>query len=375
MKDPRIIKLAEILVGYSCRVQPGENVLIEAYDIPDEVVTTMVEQVVKAKGKPFVSLKHNPVLRALYNGATEEHMKLTGEFEASRMAKMQAYIGLRGTHNAMELSDVPDENMKLYRKHWWNVVHSELRVQKTKWVVLRWPTGAMSQEAGMSTEAFEDFYFDVCTFDYSKMDRACVPLKELMERTDKVHIVSPGTDLTFSIKGIPAIPCTGERNIPDGECFTAPVRDSVNGKITFNTATNYGGKIFDGVSLTFEQGKIVGATALNGMTDELNKILDTDDGARYVGEFALGFNPFIVKPMKDILFDEKIAGSFHFTPGQAYDIADNSNRSVIHWDMVLIQRPDYGGGSIYFDDVLIRKDGLFTLSELDGLNPDKLRGV
>jgi aminopeptidase len=297
MKDPRVDKLAEILVNYSCRVQPGENVLIEAYDVPDNVVTTMVEHVVKAGGRPFVSLKHNPVLRSIYSCATEEQMVLTGEFEANRMKNMQAYIGLRGTHNAMELSDVPDEKMKLYRKHWWNVVHSELRVQNTKWVVLRWPTGSMSQEAGMSTEAFEDFYFDVCTFDYSKMDRACAPLKELMERTDKVRLVAPGTDLRFSIKGIPAIPCTGERNIPDGECFTAPVKDSVNGKITFNTSTNYGGKIFDGISLHFENGKVVNASALNGMSDALNTILDTDEGARYVGEFAIGFNPFIMKPM------------------------------------------------------------------------------
>jgi aminopeptidase len=207
------------------------------------------------------------------------------------------------------------------------------------------------------------------------MDRACAPLAKLMTQTDKVHLLGPGTDLHFSIKDIPAIPCTGERNIPDGECFTAPLKQSVNGKIAFNAATNYSGKIFEGVSLEFINGKIVDARAQNGMTDAINSILDSDDGARYVGEFALGFNPFILKPMKDILFDEKNAGSLHFTPGQAYEIADNGNRSVIHWDMVLIQRPDYGGGEIYFDDVLIRKDGLFVPPELSELNPDKLIGV
>ncbi len=262
MQDPRIDKLAEILVTYSCRVQRGENVLIEAYDIPDEAVATVVKHVALAGGKPFVTVKSNTVLRALYNAATDEQMSLIGDLEAERMSKMQAYIGLRGAFNSAEFSDVPDEKMKLFREHWWHKVHSGVRVPKTKWVVLRWPTASMAQEAGKSTEAFEQFYFDVCTFDYSKMAAACEPLKKLMEQTDKVRLVGPGTDLSFSIKNIPVIPCTGEFNIPDGECFTAPVKDSVEGQIAFNAATTYSGKIFEGVTLSFAQGQIIAATAL-----------------------------------------------------------------------------------------------------------------
>ncbi len=375
MHDPRMDKLAEVLVKYSCRVQAGENVLVEAYDAPDEMVTCLVRYIHSLGARPFVTLKHNAVLRALYQAATEEQMGLTGDLEASRMSQMQAYIGLRGAWNSAELSDVSDENMKLYRKLWWHKTHTERRIKHTKWVVLRWPTASMAQEAGLSTEAFEDFYFNVCTFDYAKMDRAVQPLKELMDKTDQVRFAGPGTDLRFSIKDIPTIPCTGQFNIPDGECFTAPVRDSVNGRITFNAATTYAGKIFEGVSLEFKDGKIVDATASGGMTKDLNSILDNDEGARYVGEFSLGFNPFVMKPMKDILFDEKIAGSLHFTPGSAYDEADNGNRSIVHWDMVLIQRPEYGGGEIYFDDKLIRKDGLFILPELEPLNPESLRSV
>lgn len=373
MKDPRVAKLADVLIGYSTRVQPGEKVLVEAYDIPDDVIAVFVERIAEAGGLPFVTVKRNKILRALYKNASEEQMRLTGEIEQKRMAEMDAYLGVRGADNSTELSDVPDEKMKLYRSLWWGPVHTETRIAKTKWTVMRWPTASMAQQAGMSTEAFEDFYFDVCTFDYSKLDSIIAPLKDLMDRTDRVRLVGPDTDMTFSIKGIPTIPCTGQRNIPDGEIFTAPVRDSVNGVIAFNTPTIYQGTVFEGIRLTMKDGKAVDATAGGGLTEALNKILDSDQGARYIGEWSIGFNPYVLQPMKDILFDEKIAGSFHFTPGQAYEIADNGNRSTVHWDMVMIQRAEYGGGEIYFDDVLIRKDGLFVPEDLQPLNPEPLK--
>ena len=373
MKDPRVAKLADILIGYSTRVQPGEKVLIEATEIPDEVVSALVNRIAEAGGLPFVTRKGNSILRALLHNATEEQMRLTGEFEKARMEQMDAYLGLRGAENNAELSDVPDEKMKIYRKLWSNPVHSETRVPHTKWTVLRWPTPSMAQQAGMSTEAFEDYYFEVCTFDYSKLDSVIEPLKALMNRTDRVRLTGVGTDLSFSIKDIPTIPCTGRANIPDGEIFTAPVRDSVYGTIAFNTATIYQGTIFEGVILRFEAGKVVEASAGGGLSLMLNQILDSDEGARYIGEFSLGFNPYILQPMKDILFDEKIAGSFHFTPGGAYDEAFNGNRSVVHWDMVFIQRPEFGGGDVFFDDVLIRHDGLFVPNDLLALNPENLK--
>ncbi len=243
-------------------------------------------------------------------------------------------------------------------------------VGNKKWVLLNYPNPALAQKAKMSYDRFFDYLLEVCTVDYKQMEQAQKPLKELMDNTDKVRITGEGTDLTFSIKDIPSVMCFGERNVPDGEVYTAPVKDSVNGTITYNTPTLYRGIAFNNISLTFENGKIVEATA--DKTDELNKILDTDDGSRFIGEFAIGVNPKIKEPMLDILFDEKISGSFHFTPGQAYEQADNGNRSSVHWDMVCIQRPEYGGGKIYFDDVLIREDGLFVVEELKGLNPDAL---
>jgi aminopeptidase len=285
------------------------------------------------------------------------------------MKKVQAYIAIRGSANASESSDVPGNRTALYSKTLRPVL--DQRVNKTRWVVLRWPTPSMAQAANMSTEAFENFYFDVCTMDYRKMSRAMVPLKKRMRKADKVRLTAPGTDLSFSIKGIGAVECVGLRNIPDGEVFSCPVRDSVNGVIQFNTPTIYSGTRFDNIRLEFRKGKIIKATGSN--TKRLNEILDTDAGARYVGEFSLGFNPYIQNPMCDILFDEKIAGSLHFTPGQAYEDCDNGNRSAVHWDMVLIQRPEWGGGEVWFDGEVIRKNGLFVPKDLKPLNPQNLK--
>jgi aminopeptidase len=371
MKDSRIEKLAKNLINYSVRLQKGEKVLIENFGIQRELVIALVKEAYAAGGYPFVLLKDHQVDRALLMGAEEEQYNMMASFEANVMSNMDAYIGLRAGDNINEQADVPDEKMKISGRTLGKKVHGEIRVPKTKWVVLRYPTSSMAQLAKMSTEGFEDFYFNVCNLDYGKMDAAMNSLVELMDRTDKVHITGPGTDLTFSIKDIPAIKCAGQLNIPDGEVYTAPVRNSVNGVITYNTPSPYQGFTFENVKLTFKDGQIVEATAND--SERINKIFDTDEGARYIGEFAIGVNPYILHPMQDILFDEKIDGSFHFTPGQCYDVAPNGNNSNIHWDMVNIQRPDYGGGAIYFDDVLIRKDGRFVLPELECLNPENLK--
>jgi aminopeptidase len=375
MKDPRFTKLAQVLVSHSCRVQKGEKVLVEAFDIPADFTVELIKTIAAAGGEPVVSTYTQPVLRALYKSASEPQMKFIGQIERARMEGVQCYMGVRGSNNIAEMSDVPKESMAIYEKHWWNYVHSQVRVPKTKWVVLRWPHAAMAQAANMSTEAFEDFYFNVCAnVDYAKMAKATQPLKELMAQTDRVHIKGPGvTDLQFSIKGIGAKACSGGCNIPDGECYSCPVRDSVNGTIQYNCETLYRGTVFNNIRLTLRNGKIIEAEANNKEnTKKLNEILDVDEGARYIGEWSLGFNPHIKQPMKDILFDEKIAGSFHFTPGNAYDDVGNGNKSQIHWDMVCIQRPEYGGGEVWLDGKLIRKDGLFVLPELLDLNPDRL---
>lgn len=369
MPDLRYEKLASTLVNHATRLSPGERVLIETFDTEESFVATLIDSVVAAGGVPFVETRSTRVLRRLYQNATEEQMITIGEHERARMEGMNAYIGIRGAVNALQMSDVPAEKLALYHKHWWKPV-TDRRVNETKWVVLRWPTPSFAQAAGMSIEGFEDFYFDVCTLDYGKMARAMEPLHKRMIAADRVRLTGKDTDLSFSIKGIGAVMCSGERNIPDGECYSCPVKDSVNGVITYNCASLYQGTLFENIRLVFKDGKIIEATA--NETERLNKILDSDEGARYIGEFAIGFNPYIKQPMRDTLFDEKIDGSFHFTPGQAYASAGNGNKSEVHWDLVFIQRPEYGGGEIWFDDELIRKDGRFVVEDLQGLNPENL---
>ncbi len=364
------MQLAEGLTGFSTSLKKGERVLIDAFDVPDTIVIALIRAARKRGALPYVQNHRARITRELSLGAEEAQFAPHAEIELARMQKMDAYIALRGSENIFEGSDIPAEKVQLVSRLMKPVL--DHRVGKTKWVVLRWPSPGMAQQAGMSTEAFEEFYLRVCTLDYSRMTPGMAALKKLMEETDRVHIKGPGTDLRFSIKGIGAQPCGGLRNIPDGEVFSCPVKESVEGVVQYNAPTVYLGSSFDNIRLVFKQGKIVEATANN--TKRLNEILDSDAGARYIGEFALGFNPYILEPMRDILFDEKIAGSFHFTPGQAYEHPGNGNRSQVHWDMVCIQRPEYGGGEIWFDGKLIRKDGLFVPKSLHKLNPDYLQG-
>ncbi|MGN1299051.1 MAG: aminopeptidase [Candidatus Scatovivens sp.] len=369
MRDERLTKLAKNLVNYSVKLKENENILIDlggedSYRLGQEII----KEVYNVKANPFIKLSNANLNNTLLKNINEDMLKIMKEEELEQMKKMDAYIAIRASKNISNSVNIPMDKLMLYEKYMDDVLNE--RVDNTKWVVLRYPNDSMAQLAKMNTEEFEDFYFDVCTLDYAKMDKAMDHLKELMDRTNKVHIKGPGTDLKFSIKGMGSIKCSGEFNIPDGEVYSAPIRNSVNGKITYNTESTYRNFAFNNVCLEFKDGKIINATAND--TDRINKIFDTDEGARYIGEFAIGVNPYITKPMNDILFDEKIAGSFHFTPGRAYQDMDNGNVSSIHWDLVCIQTEEYGGGEIYFDDVLIRKNGRFVLPELECLNPENL---
>ncbi len=370
--DGRNKTLAKNLVTYSMEVQAGDKVYLHFIgEQTEELARAIIQEVYAAGGVPFPHYTSQRVLREMLLNCTEDQLRLMAEIDAAEMSRMDCYVAIRGNDNVAELSDVPAEKMAIYDKLYMDPVHHQIRVPKTKWVVLRYPNYAMAQLSNLSTDAFEDFYYKVCNLDYEKMGKAMESLVALMNRTDKVRMVGPGTDLSFSIKGIPAVTCCGKRNIPDGEVYTAPVRDSIHGVLSYNTPSLYQGVTFENVKFVFQEGRIVEATANN--SEKLNKILDSDEGARYIGEFAIGINPYVLSPMKDILFDEKICGSIHFTPGNCYEEASNGNSSVIHWDLVWIQRPEYGGGEIYFDDILIRKDGLFVIPELMGLNPEKLK--
>ena len=370
MSDPRYDSLARVLTAHSTKLKAGENVLIDVSDTPEEFVIALIRAVRAAKAEPFVTMQSGRISRELALGVTGPQAETMAAVDLARLRKMQAYIAVRGSLNISETADVPQEKMALLSSKLRPAL--DYRINKTRWVVLRWPTPSMAQQAQMSTEAFTEFFFRVCTLDYAAMIPGMKALKALMDKTDRVEIKGPGTDLRFSIKGIGSVICGGEHNIPDGEVFSCPVKDSVEGHVTYNAPTLNRGIAFDNVRLEFSKGRIVKATANH--TKALNEILDTDAGACFIGEFSLGFNPHILHPMRDILFDEKIAGSFHFTPGQAYEVAGNGNKSAVHWDMVCIQRKDYGGGEVWFDGKLIRKDGLFVPAALQALNPDRLLG-
>jgi len=371
MRDPRAKELAKVLVNYSTSVKEGDNVMISAVDSSAFSLVEEIIDVVAEKGAhPFVTLNTQAITRKLYKNATDSMVEAWKEKELKTVEMMDAYIGVRGLENKYELSDVKPENMMNVMNNFRRPLSEE--ILKKRWCGLAFPTPGYAQAAQMSMEAFEEFYYNVSTLDYAKMSEAMDPMVELMKNTDRVHIKGPGkTDLTFSIKGLNPIKCAGQYNIPDGEIFTAPVRDSVNGVIEYNTPTIYLGTKFENLTLTFKDGKIVEYVGSN--MEKLDEIFNIDEGARYVGEFAIGVNPYITKPMVDILFDEKIAGSIHFTPGKAYGECNNGNESAIHWDLVLIQTPEFGGGEIFFDDKLIRKDGRFIIPELELLNPENLK--
>lgn len=370
--DPRNTKLAEQLITYSVKLQPGEKIYIEIKGLEAmELGKALVKAATEHGGVPYWYYNDETLSRGFIQNAGQEQFAAWGDFHAPIMDAVDAYIGVRGSTNPFDLADVDEERMKWHDENYWGKVHIPIRLKK-KWCVMRYPNPSMAQSAERSTEDFADFYFNVCTLDYGRMSKAMDPLAALLDRTDKVKIVGPGTDLSFSIKDIPSVKCDGGRNIPDGEVYTAPVKDSVNGVIQYNTKTRQGGVVLDNIRFEVEKGKIVKATC-DGDNDKLQAALDIDEGARYFGEFALGVNPYITKPMLDTLFDEKISGSFHLTPGNAYEAAPNGNKSAQHWDIVLIQTPEWGGGEIYFDDQLVRKDGLFVLPELEGLNPENLK--
>lgn len=386
MKNERIEKLAQNLLHYSCKLKEGQSVIIEGSEGCKDLIIELVNQTYAMGAFPFVRLGNSEISRAVMMGLNEDYTKRLCKYAIDMYKDADAYIGISASDNIFESADVPIEKKQIHSKFYGKPIHIDIRVAKTNWVILRYPNSAFAQLGQMSTEAFEDFYFNVCNLDYGKMHKAMENLQRLMAKTDKVRLVVPGisgggkgagaqktaldTDLSFSIKGIPSKICSGECNIPDGEVYTAPVKDSINGHIHFNIPSPQDGVVHNGITLEFKNGRIVKESSSN--TAALTAKLNADEGARGCGEFAFGVNPYITKPMYDILFDEKMAGSIHMAMGNCYEDVPNGNHSQNHWDMVLSMTPENGGGEIYFDGKLIRKDGRFVLPELEPLNPENL---
>lgn len=363
--DNKLKKLSETIVNHSVKIKKNDRILIQYHIKAQPLVKELIKAIKEKEGIPFTRITDPEVNALILENANENRIKEQVIHSKFDVDNFDVFITITYTTNDYETVNIKKEYKQKLGKALTKI--NDIRINKRRWIILNYPSSLDAYKAKMTTDEYYEYAMDVMNYDYKTMEKDIAPLKELMEKTDNVRIVGPNTDLTFSIKGMKAIPCCGTANIPDGECYTAPVKDSVNGKITYNTPSPYQGNTFNNISLTFENGKIIKATCDNNQ-EKLNEIFNSDEGARYIGEFSFGFNPLIKEPMGDILFDEKIMGSIHFTPGQAYADADNGNKSIIHWDLVLIQRPEYGGGEIYFDHQLIRKDGKFVLESLKQLN-------
>jgi aminopeptidase len=362
--DLRDRELARTIVHYSLGVQPGERVLLDFRGVATlDLLRETVEAVTVAGGVPFPLVGDDSISARFLKSAREEQVESWGAVHETLMHEMHAYVRVNGTDNPFDTADLSDEARRWEREHYMSRVHLKLRVPKKKWVVLRYPGNSMAQQARMSRDAFADLYYRVCNFDYERFSRAMDRLKALMERTDSVRLTARDTDVTLSIRGIGVVKCDGRLNLPDGEVFTAPVRDSVEGVVTYNAGALYAGTAHDWIRLTFEKGKVVGIEASNDVA-KVEQTLATDAGASYLGEFSFGLHPHLHDAIRDTLFDEKIYGSFHTALGQCYDTAANGNRSAVHWDLVCIQTEKYGGGDVWFDGELVRRNGHWVHPDL-----------
>lgn len=366
--DPRFRKIASTVMRHSLKIKPGEKVIISAVDDGDKLCEALVEEAYACGALPFVSLEQTNVRRAILLGATQEQLELMAKPTVALMEEMDCSVTISAPYNSCEFSLVDQEKQTMYTKYCRSQI-SRAR-GKLRWVSLTYPNHAMAQNAGMSLSDFSDYYFDLMTMDYEKLERASLPMAMRMRAADKVRIVAPGTDLTVSLKGFTALIAAGEHNLPDGEIASTPDRYSVNGTISFNIPSMHNGFLFKDVVLTFKDGKLVDASAND--TERFWREVSLDEGCRYIGEFSMGTSPFVNQIVHETLFDEKMGGSMHMALGACYNFPgrDNGNRSSIHWDLIQSHRPEHGGGEVWIDGELVRKDGIYLPEDLRTLNPD-----
>ncbi len=367
-----IKKLIDVLFDHSLKIKEGEWLLIEGTGtcaLP--LMEELMHEAHKRGVRPFYRISDGRLNEVYIRSADEEMLKTDQQAQLTLMEKIDCWIGIRGIENIYALKNVDEKSLLLYNQMITEPVHLNVRTKK-RWVLLNYPSPSLAQSTKMTTREYEELWLKSSALNYSRLRELAAPLEELFEKTDQVHIKSSRMDFKLSISGMPYELCVGEKNIPDGEIFTAPVLDTPSGEY-FCQATNFhSGNEWSGIRFKFEKGKVVEIDCETGNVNKLRRLIFDTPGAQYIGEFALGFNPYIRNPSADGLFTEKVAGSFHTALGNSYEDCGNGNKSPIHWDIVNILTPEFGGGEIYFDGVLIQKDGKFVLPELEVLNPDKL---
>lgn len=355
-------ELAEKILKFSCELKKHQNVLLQLVGLNGiGLLRALVETAREMEANPFVQIEDSEIQRMLVETGDEAFWYNQAKVDQLPLIKqMDAFVGVRASLNIYEQAAASKAANKAYSEESATPVHFEERVKNTNWVVLRYPSEAFAMNAKMPTHEFSDFYYKACLLDYSELAEAMKPLEKRLRKTNIIQLKGEGTDIELSVKGQNWIPCYGKRNIPDGELFSSPVLDSVNGHITYAPSV-YQGKPFEFVKLEVKDGKVVDFDSSNNQ--QLVEIIDTDEGARRFGEFSFGLNPIIKEPMYDILFDEKIYGSNHLTLGNDYEEAPNGNESGIHWDLVCI------GADVYLDGEKIREGRQFVKDDLLALNP------
>ena len=357
--------IAKTIIEHSLELKPGDYLYISARGESQIPLAKELERLAHEKGiKTTYLFKTVQEYEDFFKNSTEKEVD---EFIAFESKIMRDCDGVALLRENISPNFAIEAQIKCNKYHL--EVHEKIRLKK-KWLLTIVPC---MEECNGDTKLYNEMmetFLASCSIDYRKMSKAMDNLCSRIEKADKVRIIAKDTDLSFSIKGMPAIKCIGDRNLPDGEVFTAPVKESVNGYITYNLPSKKNGFTHNNICLHFKDGKIIKESSNHNK--ELTNIFNMDEGARYIGEFSFGLNPLVNKCFNNILYDEKISGSIHLTPGSAYDECFNGNKSALHWDLVQSHTPEFGGGEIYLDGELIRKDGRFVVEDLLCLNPENL---
>ncbi|MCL4873421.1 aminopeptidase [bacterium] len=356
MPDPRVKRLASILVNHSLGVKKNDTVLISSStELAKPLVLEVFREVLKAGGHPTTSIGFEETSNIFFDTATKEQVAFFPKTKLFEAKNIDCFVNIRASANKKALSNVDartvGERSKVLRPI------SEEIVNRKRWILCNFPTNGLAQEADMSLEEYEDFVYSATNIDWNKVRQKEMKLKAALDRAKEVRIVGKDTDLKIGIAGRKSIPCYGERNMPDGEVFLSPQEDSAEGYIYYEMPAIYQGREVTGIRLRFKGGKVVEASA-DKNEDFLIAMLDTDKGARFLGELGVGVNYGIQKFTKDILFDEKIGGTVHLAVGRSYEEAGGKNISAIHWDMIKDLRK---GGAIYLDGKAIQKNGKFLI--------------
>jgi aminopeptidase len=367
MRDPRVTALAQILVRHSTRVGEGDVCTIEGESAAEPLLQAAYEEVLKAGGNPIVNLAMEGQSAAYFEHASDQQLKWVSPVAEWAVENADVRIAVMASQNTKALSQVPPERQTMRQAATQALMKRAMERSAEgayRWALTLFPTHAYASEAGMSLAAYEDFYYGACLADqddpvdaWARQAEETKRLAEWIQGRSEVHVTGEGTDLRLGIEDRTFIAADGKHNMPDGEFFTGPIEDSAEGEISFQLPATYAGREVAGVRFRFEGGKVVEASAEKG-EEFLIEMLDTDEGARRLGELGIGTNYGITDGTGEILLDEKIGGTVHLAVGRSYPETGGMNESAIHWDMICDLRD---GGEIVVDDEPLQRDGRFVV--------------